>query len=107
MQAYLNHPHIVNNCIKRHVNIPTYSTTAETVYVDEYVNGLPMYQPVANNPMGLQGNFNGCGCQVPNMNTYNPQMMMQQPNEYLGNVGVESPLYKPMMYPNMNMPYNY
>ena len=40
---YINyHTHIVNNCIKRHVNIPTYSTSGENVMINEYVQGMPM-----------------------------------------------------------------
>jgi hypothetical protein len=108
MYAYLLYPHVVNNCIKRHIAIPTYSTSAENVYVDEYVDGTPMYQQPIYNPIaGSQCNQMGCGCQTPAMNTCNMQMM-QQPLQYQGNVGVESPMMQqPMMYPGMNMPYNY
>lgn len=36
---YVNYnTHVVNNCIKKHYVVPTYSQTQETVYVDEYVN---------------------------------------------------------------------
>jgi hypothetical protein len=107
MYAYLLYPHVVNNCIKRHIAIPTYSTSAENVYVDEYVDGTPMYQQPIYNPIaGSQCNQMGCGCQTPAMNTCNMQMM-QQPLQYQGNVGVESPMMQqPMIYPGMNMPYN-
>ena len=46
------HTHTVNNCIKRHINIPTYTASQETVYVDEYVSGAPTYQ---NQPIYNQG----------------------------------------------------
>ena len=67
------HTHVVNNCIKRHVNVPTYSTSGENVMINEYVQGTPMYQQ----PMMM-----------------NNQMMYQQPymypyGQYQGNVGVE------------------
>ena len=73
MWAYLLYPHVVNNCIKRHVNVPTYSTSGENVMINEYVQGTPMYQQ----PMMM-----------------NNQMMYQQPymypyGQYQGNVGVE------------------
>ncbi len=50
---YINyHTHVVNNCIKRHINIPTYSTSSENVYIDEYVQGQPlMQQPMYAQPM--------------------------------------------------------
>lgn len=38
------HTHVVNNCIKRHINIPTYSTSTENVMINEYVQGQPIYQ---------------------------------------------------------------
>ncbi len=72
------HTHVVNNCVKRHISIPTYSTSAENVYLDEYVQGQPMVQPT----------------------------MMQQPYPYMmgpqyqGNVGVE-----PQGMPMGGMPY--
>ena len=63
--------------------------------------------PTMNNQLGTQGSMNGCGCQTPVMNQCNMQMM---PNttQYQGNVGTEpAMMQQPMMYPNMNMPYNY
>ncbi|MGM9969300.1 MAG: hypothetical protein ACI35S_02775, partial [Anaeroplasma sp.] len=64
--------HVINNCIKRHINIPTYSASTENVYINEYVAAGPMYQQ-------------------PYM--YNqPQTMYQQPyvqGQYQGNVAVE------------------
>ena len=113
------HTHVVNNCIKRHINVPTYSASQETVMQDQYVDGAPMYgQPMysqtpVQNPMFGQmptlGNQMGCGCgcQTQSMNTYN-QQMMQNPMQYQGNVGTEpAMMQQPMMYPGMNMPYNY
>ena len=82
------HTHVVNNCIKRHIAIPTYSTSAENVYLDEYVDAQAMYQQPMYNPVPLQANPMGYGCQAPGMNAYNPQMM-QQPMQYQGNVGVD------------------
>lgn len=36
---YINYnTHTINNCIKRHYNVPTYSNTYETVYLDTYMN---------------------------------------------------------------------
>ena len=34
------HTHVVNNCIKKHINIPVYSQSSENVLIDEYVQGL-------------------------------------------------------------------
>ncbi|MDE5566165.1 MAG: hypothetical protein K2O05_00250 [Anaeroplasmataceae bacterium] len=66
------HTHVVNNCVKRHINIPTYSTSSENVMIDEYVQGQPIYQQ----PM-----------------MYSQPMMYQQPipqqGQYQGNVGTE------------------
>ena len=44
MYAYLLYPHIINNCIKRYINIPTYSVSTENEYINEYVSAEPMYQ---------------------------------------------------------------
>ena len=63
------YPHVVNNCIKRHINIPTYSTSAETVYVDEYVQATPMYQQPMMYNQGMPMNYS--------------------PNQYQGNVATE------------------
>ena len=109
------HTHVVNNCIKRHINVPTYSQSQETVLQDQYVDQAPMYGqiPVTNpmyGQMPTQGNMSGCGCGTnQSMNLYNQQMMMQpNPMQYQGNVGTAPAMtQQPMMYPNMNMPYNY
>ncbi len=44
------HTHVVNNCVRKHVNIPTFSTDEETVVIDEYAQAQPMYmnQPMMN-----------------------------------------------------------
>ena len=82
MYAYLLYPHVVNNCIKRHINIPTYSTSTENVYLDQYYQGSPMIQQ----PMMNYGYMT---------------------NQYQGNVGVEG-INQPMqgMNPYMNFNYN-
>ena len=91
---YINyHTHVVNNCVKRHVNIPTYSASGENVVFNEY---SPMPQ-MMNPYMQYQQPY--CGCQ--NMNPT---------AEYQGNVGTNP--YQPQMgnpymtpqYPNMNIP---
>lgn len=96
---YINyHTHVVNNCIKRHINIPTYSTSTENVMIDEYVQGQPMFQQ----PMMAQ-----------------QPVMYQQPlqqGQYQGNVGTEGLAqqmanYGPQGYQGMvnpmNPPFNY
>ena len=44
MYDYLRHPHVVNNVVRRHIQIPVYSQTQETIYFDEWQAGC------------------GCGC---------------------------------------------
>ena len=39
MYDYLRHPHVVNNVVRRHIQIPVYSQTQETVYFDEWQTG--------------------------------------------------------------------
>lgn len=73
------HTHVVNNCVKRHINIPTYSTSAENVMIDEYVQGQPIFQQPVFYPQFPQ------------------QPMMQ--GQYQGNVGTE-PMYQ--QTPNVN-----
>lgn len=73
---YVNHhTHVVNNCIKRHYVVPTYSTDEETVYIDENVQQPMYYQPVQN-AQAVQPemtNFNNTATnQVPN-GFFNPQ----------------------------------
>ena len=88
------YPHIVNNCIKRHIAIPTYSSSSENVYIDEYVQGNPIYQqPVMIN------------------NQFNQQQAMMSPNQYQGNVGTEGFVqgvnpYGQMPYSNFMQPNN-
>ena len=104
MYVVLNHPHLVNNCIKRHINIPTYSASQETVVQEQYVEGMPMYNQAPTMGMGMYGqnptstNQGMCGC---NQQTMNPM-------QYQGNVGTEpAMMQQPMMYQFMNNPYNY
>ena len=117
------HTHVVNNCIKRHINIPTYSASQETVLQDQYVDGAPMYQGGMYGQIPAQGNNMGCGCgcNQDQMSVYNQQMCSTQNQmmygnpmgqyntmQYQGNVGTEpAMMQQPMMYPGMNMPYNY
>lgn len=101
------HTHMVNNCIKKHVNIPTYTVSEESVLFNEY--------PQAQMPIPyMQYQQPGsCG------QTMNPYMQYQQPMyagqmaQYQGNVGTE-PFQQQMpmqygmpQYPGMNMPFNY
>ena len=44
MYDHLSHPHVVNNVVRRHIQIPVYSQTQETIYFDEWQAGC------------------GCGC---------------------------------------------
>lgn len=39
MYAYLLYPHVVNNVVRKHIQIPTYSQSQETVYHDEWEFG--------------------------------------------------------------------
>ena len=110
------HTHLVNNCIKRHISVPTYSASQETVLQDQYVDGNPMYGNPGQMGIPSQGmypnmgaNNMGCGCNQGQMNAYNQQTMMQtNPMQYQGNVGTAPVMMQqPMTYPGMNMPYNY
>ena len=81
---YINyHTHVVNNLVKKHINIPTYSVSEENVLI-EYppAQAIPMYNPVMPTCQGTyqQSMFVGS-------NMYNQQM----PNiaQYQGNVGTE------------------
>ena len=44
MYDHLSHPHVVNNVVRRHIQISVYSQTQETIYLDEWQAGC------------------GCGC---------------------------------------------
>lgn len=58
-QYYNCHTHVVNNCIKRHINIPVYSQDEETVIHNQCVNGNPMYtQNMNQQPFFNQMNNN-------------------------------------------------
>ena len=63
----------INNCIKRHINIPVFTDSFETVVTNEYVAGMPIYQ-------------SQCQMAYPNMDTVN--------QNYTGNVGT-NPSYNP------------
>lgn len=88
MQVVLNHPHVVNNCVKRHVNIPTYSTSGENVFINEYVQGAPMYGGpyMYNQPMMF--NQNPYMQQEPNMQnpTFDTNVTNSNYQGYQGNV---------------------
>lgn len=98
------HTHVVNNCVKRHINIPTYSTTSENVLINEYVEGQPVYQePVYQQPILGQQPMTGMyqGQQAPyNQGQFiNPGMY---PNTgYPGNLpdGMTPNGYNPNMMP--------
>lgn len=64
----------VNNCIKRHVNIPVFTESYETVVTNEYVEGNPIYYPYGFNNQNLNpynNNYIGNVSTNPNMNAYN------------------------------------
>jgi hypothetical protein len=115
MYVYLLYPHVVNNCIKRHINVPTYSASQETVLQDQYVDGNQMYGYPGQMPyMGQgmypnMGNANmGCGCGNPGMMYANNQMQGQySPMQYQGNIGTNAPNMMPQYNPGMNTQFNY
>ena len=100
MQDIFSHPHIVNNCIKRHITIPTYTSSQEVVVQEEFDNGG--YPANMYGQMPYPANQMGCGA----MAGYN-QQMMQKPMQYQGNVGVEPMMQQGMEYPGMNMSFKY
>ena len=85
---YINyHTHIVNNCVKRHVNVPTCSASTENVVINEYVptpQMMPSYIPQQPYPYGqmtqYQGNVGVEGYQQQMSNPY--QSMMNQVNPF-------------------------
>ena len=93
---YINyHTHVVNNLVKKHVNIPTYSTSGENVVINDYAQ-IPQFV----SPWQYQQPYYGCQMGMPS-------------TEYLGNVGT-NPYQQPMgmpyttqQYPNTNMPGRY
>ena len=95
------YPHVVNNCVKKHVNIPTYSMSEENVLLNEY----PVAQTI--NPY--------ISYQTPGMWSmpYQQPAYPGQMAQYQGNVGTE-PFQQQMFnkypisqFPGMNVPYNY
>ncbi len=64
----------VNNCIKRHVNIPVFTESYETVFTNEYVEGNPIYYPYGyNNPILNNYNYNSNDNYLGNVST-NPNL---------------------------------
>ncbi len=56
--------HVVNECVKKHITIPKYTTTEETVCIDEYETSpcQPIFeqnlqQPIPNNPANTPNNM--------------------------------------------------
>lgn len=82
------YPHVVNNLVKKHINIPTYSTSSENVVINEYVEGQPIYY---NQPIYNQNVF-------PYQQPY-----MYNPSQYQGNVGNEG--LQQMSYQGYMPPY--
>ena len=106
MCVKLIYSHVVNNHVIRHVNIPTYSTSSENVYINEFVQGQPIYQqPVfyQNQPTleqvttVQQQTFQQPNFQQPTFQ----QPTFQQPFTQ-GNVG-----YQGMVNPLNNTPFNF
>ena len=57
------HTTVVNNCVRRHINVPTFTQSEEVVVTDQYVDGSPMYYNQNNmyynaNPYMYQNNMN-------------------------------------------------
>lgn len=68
--------HVVNECVKKHITIPKYTTTEETLFIDEYQTmqyQMPYQQPIVE-PYPMQQMQNNVANQnnVPNMNMFNP-----------------------------------
>ncbi len=89
------HTHVVNNLVKKHINIPTYSSSSENVVINEYVEGQPIYY---NQLMYNQNVF-------PYQQPY-----MYNTNQYQGNVGTEGfqqqMPYQGYIVPNFMNPYS-
>ncbi len=61
--------HVVNECVKKHITVPKYTTTEETVYIDEYET-LPYQMQYPMQPIQQPQNQIPQGMQMPNM--FNP-----------------------------------
>lgn len=72
------HTTVVNNCIRRHINIPTFTQSEEVVYTDEYINSNPIYYNQMNN-------------------NYNNFFKEAEPNPNINNIN----------NPNINNPFNF
>ena len=74
---YINyHTHVVNNIVKKHVNIPTYSMSEENILIE--------YPPAQAMPMGYMPQpIQNC------QGTYQQPMYANQMPQYQGNVGTE------------------
>lgn len=54
------HTHVVDNCVRRHINIPQYTTSESVQVFDEFVQGQPIFQgpvgaPISQDPFGTPG----------------------------------------------------
>ena len=98
---YINyHTHVVNNHVKKHINIPTYSMSEENIMI-EYPPAQAM--PLAYMPYQA---MSGCQGQTYQQQTYPGQMMGT--GQYQGNVGTEPMIgYGMPQYPTMNPPFGY
>ncbi len=66
--------HVINECVKKHITIPKYTTTEETVYIDEY-QFTPMQIPYQYQPM-MEQMPNQNLTQMPNMPNVNMPNMI-------------------------------
>ncbi|MFI3329859.1 MAG: hypothetical protein R3Y05_05165 [bacterium] len=68
--------HVVNECVKKHITIPKYTTTEETVFIDEYQNTpyqVPYQTPIMEQypTQPIQNNVVNTPI-MPNGNIFNP-----------------------------------
>ena len=93
---YINyHTHVVNNLVKKHVNIPTYSVSEENILIE--------YPPAQAMPYMPYQAMGGCG------GTYQQQpMYANQMPQYQGNVGTDPMMGYGMQQPQIKpMPFGY
>ena len=84
------HTHVVNNCLKKHINIPTYSTSYENVWINEYPQASSIGMPFM--PY-LQPNIDP---------------MYNMKDQYQGNVGTNHfGTYGMPSCQNVNIPFGY
>ena len=106
---YINyHTHIVNNHVKKHINVPTYSMSEENIILNEYP--IAQVAPIPYMP------YQTGTCGQTTM-PYQQQMVQGQMAQYQGNVGTEpmpfqTPTQAPYnyglpQYPGMNIPFGY